>query len=264
MEETFYHILAKEKISEKDKKKLKKMYERLLREKELLKKVFSSVSLENKRILDIGTGQGFACKFLVDHAKDSEIVTVDKDPFSLNSVRNIIGDKIDKINFVKADLSNMSFLKDNYFDIVLSHYTLSTVDKNIFQKVLNEIYRVMVAGGLFIVIEGFGNGIMDYARKLTLELEEIYRQIMESEEEMNLDELLKIFREFKGFEIVRVRKLNDGLIDPTIEDFGRYLLSLVNSDKVRKRIIKILEEGKVHSFREAPDYAIYLRKRLRI
>ncbi|MHA1721946.1 MAG: class I SAM-dependent methyltransferase [Candidatus Baldrarchaeia archaeon] len=142
MEETFYHILAKERISEKDKKKLKKMYERLLREQELLKKVFSSVSLENKRILDIGTGQGFACKFLVDHAKDSEIVTVDKDPLSLNRVRNIVGDEIDKINFVKADLSNMSFLKDNYFDIVLSHYTLSTVDKNIFQKVLNEIYRV--------------------------------------------------------------------------------------------------------------------------
>ncbi|MHA1721947.1 MAG: hypothetical protein ACTSXW_02615 [Candidatus Baldrarchaeia archaeon] len=105
---------------------------------------------------------------------------------------------------------------------------------------------------------------MDYARKLTLELEEINRQIIESGEEMDLDVLLKIFREFKGFEVVRVRKLNDGLIDPTIEDFGRYLLSLVNNDEVRKRIIKILEEGKVHGFREAPDYAIYLRKRLRM
>jgi len=64
MEETFYHILAKEKLTEEDKRKIKKMYERLLREQELLKDVFSSIPLENKRILDIGTGQGFACDLL--------------------------------------------------------------------------------------------------------------------------------------------------------------------------------------------------------
>nr|MDO8045999.1 class I SAM-dependent methyltransferase [Candidatus Baldrarchaeota archaeon] len=135
MEETFYHILAKQRLTKKDKRKLSKMYARLLREQELLKDVFSSISLEKKRILDIGTGQGFACKFLVEHAEHSEIVTVDKDPLSLNRLRNIVGDDIDKITFLKVNLSNMSFLKDNYFDIVLSHYTLSTVDKNIFHAV---------------------------------------------------------------------------------------------------------------------------------
>ena len=175
-------------------------------------------------------------------------------------MRNIVGDEIDKINFLKADLSNMSFLKDNYFDIVLSHYTLSTVDKNIFHAVLNEIHRVLVVEGLFIIVESFGTGIMDYARKLTLELEEIYHQITGGGEEIDLDELLRIFRNFKGFDIVKVRKLNDGLMDPTIEDFGKYLLSLTNNEDLKKRIAKILEEGKVHGFREAPDYAIYLRK----
>jgi len=260
MGETFYNILAKQHLTERDKKRLSKMYERLLREQELLRDVFSSISLKNRRILDVGTGQGFACKFLVEHAEHSEIVTVDKDPLSLNRMRNIVGDKIDKIVFLKADLSNMSFLKDNYFDIVLSHYTLSTVDKDIFHAVLNEINRVLTVNGLFIVIEGFGTGTMDYARKLTLELEEIYRQVTGEEEELNLDKLLKIFRGFKGFDIVKVRKLNDGLIDPTIGDFGKYLLSLVNKEELKKRILRILEEGEVHGFREAPDYVIYLRK----
>jgi len=45
MEETFYHILAKQRLTEKDKKKLSKMYTRLLREQELLKAVFTSISL---------------------------------------------------------------------------------------------------------------------------------------------------------------------------------------------------------------------------
>jgi len=260
MEETFYHILAKQRLTEKDKEKLSKVYARLLREQELLKDVFSSISLEEKRILDVGTGQGFACKFLVEHAKNSEIVTVDKDPLSLNRLKNIVGDDIDKITFLKANLSNMPFLKDNYFDIVLSHYTLSTVDKNIFHAVLNEIHRVLVADGLFVVIESFGMGIMDYARRLTLELEGIYHQVTGSEEELDLDNLLAIFRSFKGFDIIEVRKLNDGLIDLTIEDFGKYLLSLVSEEDLKRKIEKILEKGRVHGFREAPDYAIYLRK----
>jgi len=186
----------------------------------------------------MGTGQGFACKFLVEHAENSEIVTVDKDPLSLNRLRNIVGGEIDKIIFLKADLSNMPFLKDNYFDIVLSHYTLSTVDKNIFHAVLNEIHRVLVAGGLFIIIESFGTGIMDCARRLTLDLEEIYHQVTGGEEELDLDDLLAIFRNFKGFDIIKVRKLNDGLIDPTIEDFGKYLLSLVSEENLKKKVEK--------------------------
>ncbi|MHA1583407.1 MAG: methyltransferase domain-containing protein [Candidatus Baldrarchaeia archaeon] len=55
--------------------------------------------MENKRILDVGTGQGFACKFLAENAEHSEIVTVDKDPLSLNRLRNIAGGDIDKITF---------------------------------------------------------------------------------------------------------------------------------------------------------------------
>ena len=143
-----------------------------------------------------------------------------------------------------------------FFRIIL----LVLLIKTFFTRFLNEINRVLTVNGLFIVIEGFGTGIMDYARKLTLELEEIYRQVTGEKEELNLDKLLKIFRGFKGFDIVKVRKLNDGLMDPTIEDFGKYLLSLTNNEDLKKRIAKILEEGKVHGFREAPDYAIYLRK----
>ena len=260
MVESFYNILAKSHLTEDDIKKLERAFKRLEEEEKLLEKVFLHIPLERKRILDMGTGQGFACKFLVDHAKESIIITVDKDPLSLNRVRNVIGEKIDDIIFMKADLTDMTFIKDNYFDIALSHYTLSAVDEKELYIILEEVHRVLVPNGILVIVEGFNEGKKDIPRRLTLELEEIYYQITGEFEEMRLETFLSKIKRFRGFRIVEVKKLDDGLLDPTIEDFAYYLLSLTKDESLRRRIIEICEKGKIYGFRESPNYAFYLKK----
>ena len=260
MRESFYQILAKTDLSEEDRKKLEGMFKRLEEEHRLLKEVFSDISLVNKRILDIGTGQGFACKYLVENARESLIVTIDIDPLCLNRVRNIVGEKINDIVFIKADLSDLSFIKANFFDIALSHDTLTTIEMKKMYDVLKEIHRVLSPGGLFIVVDGFGLGKVDEARKLTLKLEEIHHQLTGDEEEVDLEDLLTIFKDFSKFKVLEVKKLNEGRIDPTIEDYAYYLLSLTDDPNLKKIILEICKKGSKIGFREAPDYAIYLQK----
>ena len=154
----------------------------------------------------------------------------------------------------------MPFLKDDYFDIALSHYTLSTVNKKDLQAILREIYRILVPKGLLIIVEGFGEGKKDISRKLTLELETIYYKITGEREIKNLDFFLNQIKSFEGFRLIDIKKLNDGLLDPTIEDFAHYLLSLTEDENLRKRIMKICEKGSIYGFRESPDYAFYLEK----
>jgi len=260
MEETFYQILAKASLDEIDKRKLEKMFKRLSQEIDLLKTIFNKISLENKRILDIGTGQEFACKFLVENARNSLIVTIDRDPLCLNRVRNILGDKINNLVFIKADLSALLFIKNNFFDIALAHYTISTIEKDKLIRVLEEVHRILVPNGWLVIIEGFGIGKKDHPRELTLELEEIYREITKEEKELELENLLLILNKFSKFKLIEVKKLNDGLLDPTIEDFAYYLLKLTNDTELRNRIKEIIKKGRRIGFREAPDYVIYLQK----
>jgi len=251
--------LAKTSLTEEDKKRLDKMFKRLKQEEALLKTIFSNIVLDNRNILDIGTGQGFACKFLVENSRNSLIITVDIDPLCLNRVRNVVGEKIKDIIFIKADLSNLCFLKSNFFHIALSHYTLSTIDEKKIHNVIREIHRVLVKNGLLIIVESFGLGKKDKARELALELEAIYQKLT-GERSLGLDEFIQPFKEFKGFNIIEIKKLNDGLIDPTMEDFAHFLLTLTDDNDVKKKIRSIIEEGLKFGFREAPDYAIYLQK----
>jgi len=256
---SFYDILAKTNLSEKDREYLREMYIRLKDEIDLLREVFNEISLKNKSILDIGTGQGFACKFLVDNSENSLIITIDIDPLCLNRLRNVVGEKIERIIFIRGDASNMPFITSDFFDIAISHYTLSQISSNKIPAVLQEIRRVLKPNGLFIIVEGHGEGILDEARMLTLQLEKIYEEIF-GQSETSFDTIINAIRKIPGLEIISMRKLNDGRLDPTVKDFAYFLLSNVKDEKLRKQISKIIKRGQKIGFREAPDYVAYVRK----
>ncbi|MFO0743913.1 MAG: class I SAM-dependent methyltransferase [Candidatus Paceibacterota bacterium] len=96
--------------------------------------LLNTVSLDNKRVLDVGCGSGIDLDYF--HKNGAIIHGLDISSELINITKN---------RFTKADIleGNFNYLpwKNNYFDIVWSKYALQH-DKNISVS-LNEIYRVL-------------------------------------------------------------------------------------------------------------------------
>ncbi len=101
--------------------------------KELDKRIF----IAGKTILDIGTGTG-AWGAALNKAGASRVEGID---FSEKMIRQAKKNHPD-INFRHIDAENLSYFKDNSFDIVTASFVLHGVKKNKRKNLLNEMKRV--------------------------------------------------------------------------------------------------------------------------
>ncbi|MCF6183869.1 MAG: class I SAM-dependent methyltransferase [Bacteroidales bacterium] len=101
--------------------------------KELDKRIF----IAGKTILDIGTGTG-AWGAALNRAGASRVEGID---FSEKMIRQAKKNHPD-INFRHIDAENLSYFKDNSFDIVTASFVLHGVKKNKRKNLLNEMKRV--------------------------------------------------------------------------------------------------------------------------
>jgi len=87
-------------------------------ERETLDKVFAGVKLEGLRVLDAGTGIGYAAKYLAQRVGGGVLVTIDVDSSSLEMLKRLAGEELtEKLVFIKADMRNLDFIKNDYFDL---------------------------------------------------------------------------------------------------------------------------------------------------
>jgi len=70
-----------------------------------------------------------------------------------------------------------------------------------------------------------------------------------------------ILNEFSKFGLIEVKKLNDELLDPTIEDFARYLLTLTDDAALKRRILEIIKKGREMGFRGSIRLCCYYTSR---
>jgi len=102
-----------------------------------------------KRILDIGTGPGFSAFVLAEMFPEAEIIAVDlAAPYirmarKWQELRNITN-----IKFYHANAEDLSWLEDESFDLINYAYVLHEMPADNAIRVINEMYRLLVPGGI--------------------------------------------------------------------------------------------------------------------
>lgn len=102
-------------------------------------------SVNNKRVLDAGCGEGYLSRMI---AKAGGSVTgVDYSP---NMVQLAMSRSLEelKISFLHGNCENLSFLQDKTFDLIVSNMVIQ--DLSDYEMAISEMYRLLVDGGTFI------------------------------------------------------------------------------------------------------------------
>ncbi len=242
-----------------------------------LDKVYNDIDLSGLKILDGGTGVGYSAKYLAQHVGNGLIVTVDVDPNSFEMLINIVEENIlDRIVFIKANLSKLDFIKENYFDIVNLYFTVHTIESvtpGETLQVLREMYRVLKPGGMLVITENYPTfKPIDRAQELLIEFSKVEDKIMKAlgvtarDIEYEPNQLANILMHV-GFKDLTYVKISNGEIDPTLMDWVSYLVRRaqeIPDSKIKEEILKDirskLREAKDCGIRDNPSYVIYALK----
>lgn len=99
--------------------------------------------IHGKKILDFGSGEGITANY---YAKDNLVVAIEP---SEEMLKNRWADYA--YTQLIGDVSCLSDIADNSFDVVICHNVLEYVDSK--EQVLSELYRVLKTGGVLSIIK---------------------------------------------------------------------------------------------------------------
>jgi len=259
------------------KTKIQPWLERERLERETLDKVFAGIKLKGLKILDAGTGIGYAANYIAQRIGGGVLITIDIDASSLEMLRRLAGEELTKkIVFVKADLRNLDFIKDDYFDLACLYYTIHTIESTTpggVRQVLREIHRVLKPGGLLVAVENYATfEPIDDAQRLLLELARVENEInillnvREVDVEYDPEELCTLLMK-AGYKDPTYRKIDDGGRDPTLLTWASYLKDRAHNipDRdVRRRILAelktLIDKEEKTGIRSSPTYVVYAKK----
>lgn len=111
---------------------------------QLYHKVLSKVSVENKFILEVGSGRGGGAAYIAKYLKPKKLIGID---FSKNAVTlcNKIH-KFDNLEFQVGDSENIPF-ENNTFEVVYNVESSHCYPSR--RNFINEVFRVLKTGGYF-------------------------------------------------------------------------------------------------------------------
>ena len=134
-----------------------RLYDRLTPESyfESMRRVVSLLSgKRDLKIWDAGCGSGLLLVFLGDAFRNGCVYYgTDLLSAGLDRVKQRAGELgiLDRVTCFQNDLSEISPLKENSIDIVISHFSIYTIrDNDKRQEALKNMYHVLKPGGLFI------------------------------------------------------------------------------------------------------------------
>ncbi len=102
-------------------------------------------SVENRRVLDAGCGEGYLSRILAD--KGAKVVAVDYSRKMLEIARERTPSDY-AIEYYYGNCENLDFLEDESFDIIVSNMVLQ--DLFDYEKAVTEMYRLLFKKGVFI------------------------------------------------------------------------------------------------------------------
>ena len=100
--------------------------------------------LENKRVLDLGCGFGWHCKYAIEN-KAKEVVGIDSSEKMLAQAKKINRDRA--IEYINSTIEEIE-IKNEYFDVVISSLALHYIED--FYKVCEKVYDTLKDDGYFV------------------------------------------------------------------------------------------------------------------
>lgn len=207
--------------------------------------VASQVSLEGKKILEVGSGRGGGASYISRYLNPREVIGLDISPSAVKICNKKYS--IDNLSFIVGDSGNLPF-ENNTFDAIInvesSHCYTSM------SKFINEVNRVLKPGGHFLFCDLRKNDLVDdmlsnlNTEQLHLKnSKEITKNIIEATMLMSKDRKETIDnldtgmfkRILESFAAVEGSKVHNSFKDGYLRYFSAYsqknLLSSVNKDE---------------------------------
>jgi SAM-dependent methyltransferase len=96
-------------------------------------------NVEGKRVVELGPGDGYAAVALA--RQGAKVITVDPSAARLDAVRNLCDREEVRVELHQSDLAELAFIRADTVDLVLSVYSMATVDDP--DRVFRQVHRVL-------------------------------------------------------------------------------------------------------------------------
>jgi len=244
--------------------------------RETLENAFKEIGdISGLNVFDAGP-EGFVSRYLAERIGDGRIIGVNIWLEAYGKVRERVGDALmSKVVFIKDDMQHIDYLKDNFFDLVVSYDTLISIESQTpggTFPILRQFHRILKHNGRFLTIEILPSDEVkpvDEAQELELKLREILDQIRPSGIAYMPRQLSEILKRI-GFAEPHWKIVSQGeWLSPSeatemIEGARNLANKRIQDEKERENILGQLNElayqAKKGGLRTLPYYALYARK----
>lgn len=120
-------------------------------ENDITIKVLQEYQAHPKNVLEIGCSYGYRLHAISGIFKNSRVTGIEPSSEAIHRGRALYPG----VNFIEGTADDMSSLATASFDLVIIGFVLYVVDREILFKVISETDRVMVDGGIIMIIDFF-------------------------------------------------------------------------------------------------------------
>lgn len=124
---------------------------------DVVHRVIAMHDLKIERVLDLGSGDGFAAAQVVDRQPVNHVVLVDFSKPMLDEARTHFADVPFSVDFVEGDLRTDGWVdqvtRSGPFDLVISRFAIHHVPDERKRRTYQQVFAFLRPGGVFINIE---------------------------------------------------------------------------------------------------------------
>lgn len=243
--------------------------------REPLEKAFVDIGdISGLAVFDAGP-EGYASRFIAERIGKGRIVGVNKWLGFYRAVRINVGDLMDKVVLVYDDMRRMDYLKDCYFDLVVSYATIQSIESSTpggTLPILHQFYRILKRDGTFLAVEHPPPQevkTLDEAQQCKLELDKLHGQIYEPIRTLPTSELSEMLKE-AGFRGIYWKMVSEGEsysrkeVRREINGLRNLVREVVKNQEQKEGYLREIQDlarqVKRIGLRTMPYYALYATK----
>jgi len=185
--------------------------------RETLENAFKDIGdISGLTVFDAGS-EGQAARFLAERIGDGRVIGMNILLGAYKWVRESVGELMDKVVLIKDDMRCMDYLKDDFFDLVVSYATIAAIEMlqatpGGTPTILRQFHRILKKGGRLLIVEPIPPQEAkpaDEAQRLELELIKIHDRILPINRYYNQSQLSELLHSL-GFVEVYGKAVSEG------------------------------------------------------